>query len=183
MGSIFNLDQEQNTLTQVSVSPTQSGGYRLPVELKNYEVSQHHQQQQPQQQQPQQQQQYQQPPYQPPQQQQQQQQFQQPPYQPPQQQQPYTNNVNNLRDFRNLQADSDRSLEGGFLPGFSPNPPTPTYEDESESLNIFNERSDIDSEAILTPEPSSAEFRPHQKVYRTKTLEPEPSNFGDRIRE
>jgi hypothetical protein len=70
-------------------------------------------------------------------------------------------------------------LEGGFIPGFSSNnyqAETDEYYEDNEQPNLFNERSDP------RPEQASPEFRPHQKVYRTKPLEEvEASNFGERI--
>jgi hypothetical protein len=67
-------------------------------------------------------------------------------------------------------------LEGGFSPGFSSNHYHAETDEDNEQPNLFNERSDP------RPEQASPEFRPHQKVYRTKPLEEvEASNFGERI--
>jgi hypothetical protein len=73
-----------------------------------------------------------------------------------------------VHNFKSSQVQTERNLHGGFVPGFSSNDYEETSneyyggEDDSKS---FNERSD---DEILRPEPSSAEFRPHQvKLIRT----------------
>ena len=77
------------------------------------------------------------------------------------------------------------------MPGFSPNNQAESDEyigqenydvDDDRAVNIFNERSDSPPPK---PELASPEFRPHQKVYRTKPLEDfshsGPGDFGQRI--